>query len=436
MEQQTVRNPMARVMSVRDFRLLFGGATTSMLGDQFALIATPWLVLQLTGDPLVLGMVLALEGVPRAIFMLVGGAITDRMSPRLIMMISDAIRFVLTALMALVVFSGAVQTWMLYAFGLGFGLVAGFAIPAGNSIVPAIVEKDDLQAGNSIMMSVAQLVGFVGPTIAGILIGGYAHSLTGVGLAFAIDALSFVVSAACLWLMQGGRLVAGRREANESIWESILAGIRYLWSDQALRLLFVVMLAVNFLLLGPLLVGIPVLASQRLAEGAVAFGLLMSGYAGGNLGGYLIAGSLRRPTGLAIRFVLIGLLFGFGLVIAAFGFIRSTWVDFALMLIMGLGNGYIAITIFTWMQVRTPREMLGRMMSLVMFGSNGLIPISQAIAGAVSKWNLPLLFVAAGILIMLVSTWTVFQPALKIFSEHLTGEQSVIGVEQPGARVD
>ncbi len=427
---------MARVMSVRDFRLLFGGATTSMLGDQFALIATPWLVLQLTGDPLVLGMVLALEGIPRAIFMLVGGAITDRMSPRLIMMTSDAIGFVLTALMALVVFSGAVQIWMLDAFGLGFGLVAGFAIPAGNSIVPAIVEKDDLQAGNSVMMSVAQLVGFVGPTIAGILIGGYAHSLTGVGLAFAIDALSFAVSAACLWLMHGGRLVAGRREANESIWESILTGIRYLWSDQALRLLFVVMLAVNFLLLGPLLVGIPVLASQRLAEGAVAFGLLMSGYAGGNLGGYLIAGSLRRPTGLAIRFVLIGLLFGFGLVIAAFGFIRSTWVDFALMLIMGLGNGYIAITIFTWMQVRTPREMLGRMMSLVMFGSNGLIPVSQAIAGAVSKWNLTLLFVAAGILIVLVSSWTVFQPALKTFSENLTGEQAVIGAEQSAAHVD
>src|SRR5512135_851529 len=98
-QQQAARNPMLRVLGLRDFRLLFGGATTSLLGDQFALVATPWLVLELTGDPLALGIVLALEGVPRAVFMLVGGAITDRFSPRLIMLISDVIRLVLTGLM-------------------------------------------------------------------------------------------------------------------------------------------------------------------------------------------------------------------------------------------------------------------------------------------------------------------------------------------------
>jgi hypothetical protein len=62
------KNLMAKVFGMRDFRLLFSGATTSMLGDQFALIATHWLVLKLTSDPLALGIVLALEGIPRAIF--------------------------------------------------------------------------------------------------------------------------------------------------------------------------------------------------------------------------------------------------------------------------------------------------------------------------------------------------------------------------------
>src|SRR5512146_1571128 len=92
-------SPMLRVMSLRDFRLLFVGATTSLLGDQFALIATPWLVLELTGDPLALGIILALEGVPRAVFMLVGGAITDRLSPRIVMLLADVIRLLLTGLM-------------------------------------------------------------------------------------------------------------------------------------------------------------------------------------------------------------------------------------------------------------------------------------------------------------------------------------------------
>lgn len=420
-QKTTNKNPMLKVMSLRDFRLLFAGSTTSILGDQFAFIATPWLVLKLTGDPLVLGIVLALEGIPRAVFMLLGGAITDRLSPRLIMLTADIVRFVLTALMALVVLTGTVQMWMLYAFGLGFGLVAGFAIPAGNSIVPRLVEPQDLQAGNSLMMGTSQLVGFVGPTIAGILIGAYSKSPLGIGLAFSIDAVSFTVSAVCLWAMRMG----GQRSASvdsaptESVWASIWAGMKFLWDDKTLRLMFLVVTAVNFLFVGPLLVGIPVLADQRLPEGAVAFGLLMSAYAGGNLAGYLLAGSLPRPNGAVMRVFLLALLAVFGLVLGSFGFIRSTWLDFGLMLMLGLGNGYISIIMFTWMQVRTPKQMLGRMMSMLMLSNTGLVPISQAISGAVSKWSLTALFAFAGGLILVLTLFTAPQPGLKTFSNGM-----------------
>jgi MFS family permease len=415
---------MLRVLALHDFRLLLGGAATSLLGDQFAFIATPWLVLQLTGDPLALGIVLALEGLPRAVFMLIGGAITDRISPRVIMIAADALRFVLTALMALAVFTGAVQMWMLYVFGLLFGLVSGFAIPAENSIVPVLVKQQDLQAGNSVIMGVAQFVQFIGPTVAGIVIGRYAHSLFGIGLAFGLDALSFVVSAVCLWLIRGVTVPVRPEgaEAQEGVWASILAGVRNAWDDATLRLLFLVMLAVNFLLIGPLLVGIPVLADQRLPEGAVAFGLLMSAYSGGNLGGYLLAGVLPRPGGNTIRSVLLGLVLAFGVVIALLAFVTKTWVGFAMLLLLGFGNGYVAIILFTWIQLRTPRDMLGRMMSLLMFASNGLVPVSQAISGAVMKIDLNLLFIAAGVLDILVGIWTAFQPGLKALSERMAAE--------------
>jgi MFS family permease len=418
-------NPMRRVMSLRDFRLLFAGATTSLLGDQFALIATPWLVLRLTGDPLALGIVLALEGIPRAVFMLLGGAITDRLSPRLLMIASDLIRCVLTVGMALAIFTGAVQMWMLYVFGLGFGLVAGFAIPAENSIVPLLVAESDLQAGNSIIMGVSQLTGFIGPTIAGIIIGGFSGSFFGIGLAFAVDAASFAVSATTLWLMHGGgRSRSGSAAEPESIWASILAGVKYLWGEKVLRLMFLVITAVNFLIVGPLLVGIPVLASQRLPEGAVAFGLLMSAYAGGNLTGYLAAGSLPRPGGNTMRAFILLLLAAFGMVIGSLGFLRSTAADFILMLLLGVGNGYLSIILFTWMQTRTPREMLGRMMSILSLSNIGLVPIAQAISGAVSKWSLTGLFAMAGALVLVVTLWTAFQPALTEFSESLTAKPS------------
>lgn len=424
-EAQPAKNSMVRVMSLRDFRLLFSGATTSLLGDQFALVATPWLTLKLTGDPLALGIVLALEGLPRAVFMLLGGAITDRFSPRLIMLLSDLIRLVLTTLMALVVFTGTVQMWMLYVFGLGFGLVAGFAIPAENSIVPMLVEEQDLQAGNSIIMGVTQFVGFVGPTIAGILIGKFSTSSLGIGLAFAIDALSFAVSALTLWLMRTGGTIQKpslNGSDKESVWISIIDGVKYLWNDQALRLMFLVIMAVNFLLIGPLLVGIPVLADRWLPEGAVAFGLLMSGFAGGNLAGYLLAGSLPRPSGSFIRFLMVAVLIAFGVVIGSLGFIRSTWLDFSLMLLLGLGNGYIAILLFTWMQIHTPKDMLGRMMSILILASNGLLPISQAISGAAIKWSFNALFITAGALSILVMLWAAFRPELKAVSDNLAGQ--------------
>jgi MFS family permease len=419
--QPSQKNSMLKTLSIRDFRFLFLGSTTSIIGDQFAFIATPWLVLKMTGDPLALGIVLALGGIPRAVFMLLGGAITDRISPRLVMLSADIIRFLLTALMALAVVTGSVQMWMLYAFSLGFGLVAGFAIPASNSIVPMLVEDRDLQAGNSLIMGTDQLVGFLGPTIAGILIASYSKSPLGITLAYAIDAFSFAVSAFCLWAMRSGHQHAASAESakKDSVLASIWAGMKYLWDDRVMRMMFLVVTTMNFLFVGPLLVGIPVLADQRLPEGAVAFGLLMSAYSGGNLAGYLLAGALPRPAGKVMRLFLIGLLFIFGLGLCSLGFIRSTWIDFAIMLVVGLGNGYISIIMFTWIQVRTPRLMLGRMMSMIMLSNIGLVPVSQALSGAVSRFSLTGLFAASGALILLLALLTAPRPEVIAFSEGM-----------------
>lgn len=416
-------NPMLRVMSLRDFRLLFSGTTLSLLGDQFALIATPWLVLQLTGDAMMLGVVLALEGLPRAAFMLIGGAVTDRLSPRRIMLMADTVRLVLTALMAMAVFTGTVEVWMLFVFSLGFGLVAGFAVPAENSIVPLLVNKEDLQAGNSLIMGVTQLAGFVGPSLAGIVIGAYANSVAGVADAYAIDSITFAVSASCLFIMRGGRVNASEgEEAPEGIFASIRTAFLYVWSDDALRLVFLLLAAINFLLIGPLLIGIPLLAKTRLPEGAMAFGLLMSAFSGGNLIGFLAAGAAPRPGSGWIKAILIALLLGFGVVVGALGFIHSTAEDFVLLLLLGLGNGYVAILLFTWMQNRTPERMIGRVMSFLIFANTGLVPLSQAISGAVGKWDLDALLISAGGLAVLVTLWAWTRPELTLFSQELAAQ--------------
>ncbi len=420
---------MRRVMALRDFRLLLTGASTSLLGDQFALIATPWLVLQLSNDPLALGVVLALEGLPRAGFMLIGGAVTDRFAPRLVMVAADVARGVLTAAMAVVVMTGVVQMWMLYGFALFFGLVSGFAIPAENSIVPTLVRRDDLEAGNALIMGATQVTGFVGPTMAGVIIAGYSKSRFGIGLAYLIDAATFAISATAFWLIKVNRRPPADALAFR-LWASIGEGLRGVWEDNALRFVFFVLVAVNLFVVGPLLVGIPLLAHQRLPQGATAFGVLMGAFAIGNLAGYVAAGATTRPSSRRMRTIILGVLSSFGAVIASLGLFANLWLDAALLSGLGIGNGYLAISLFTWIQARTPPDMLGRTMSLVTFASLGLVSISQAAAGVGARWDLDALFVCSGSIVMAITAWSATRPGLHAFTDSLITPDSPIEKEQ------
>ncbi len=411
------QNPIRRVMALRDFRLLFAGSGLSLLGDQFALIATPWLVLQLTDDPMKLGLVLALEGLPRAAFLLIGGVIADRLTPRLTMLLADLVRLLLVALMALVVISGTVQLWMLYVFGFSFGIVAGCAIPAENSVVPTLLAKDDLQAGNSVIMGITQLAGFVGPSLAGVVIGTYAESIQGVGFAYGIDAATFAISALCLLMIRGR--AQHHAVAREGIVSAIKSALAFVWQDKTLRLVFSLLAAINFLIIGPLLIGLPIIANGRSSQGAVAYGVLMSAFAGGNLAGFIAAGALPRPRAVLIRGLIVALFAGFGLVVASIGSIPLLSLDVVLLALLGFGNGYLAILMLTWLQSRTPEQMLGRVMSFMVFASSGLVPLSQMIAGTLGKWNLDLVMLGAGALSLVFTIWAATRSQLITFSTQL-----------------
>ncbi len=120
-------NPMLKVLGIRDFLLLWIGQGTSMLGDQFNSIAGAWLVMKMTGDPMAIGMVMALGGVTRAIFTVIGGAITDRISPRKLMLLSDFVRLFISAILAIQVFTGTLQVWMIYIYGAVNGIMGGLS---------------------------------------------------------------------------------------------------------------------------------------------------------------------------------------------------------------------------------------------------------------------------------------------------------------------
>lgn len=131
------------VLRIRNFRMLWIGEGISLLGDQFYMIALPWLVLTLIGNTLAVGTVFATAGIPRSLFMLVGGALTDRFTPRKLMMNSNVARMVLTGLLAALVATSLIQLWMLYVLVLLFGLADAFFFPAQTSIVRTSCSRRD-----------------------------------------------------------------------------------------------------------------------------------------------------------------------------------------------------------------------------------------------------------------------------------------------------
>jgi hypothetical protein len=309
--------------------------------------------------------------------------------------------------------------WMLYGFAFGFGLVAGFAVPAENSIVPTLLRRDDLQTGNALMMGVAQLAGFVGPTLAGAAIALHASATTGVGIAYAIDAATFAVSATAFVKMRT-TWTAGVASDDVGLTASIGVGLRHIESDLAMRFVVCLLAAVNLFVVGPLLVGIPLLAHDRLAASASAFGVLMGAFAIGNLGGLVVAGATRPPSSATMRGVVLGFLSAYGIVVMSLGVITHLGLDAILLATLGAGNGYLAITLFTWVQGRTPPELLGRTVSVVTFAGIGLVSVSQAAAGAVARWDLEALFTISGLFVLATTIWAATRPGLRALTDSLT----------------
>jgi MFS family permease len=409
----------ASPLSVGNFRLLWIGESISLLGDSFYMIALPWLVLQITGSALALGGVLALAAIPRALFMLIGGALVDRFSPRAVMFASNFALLVLVALLSALVLTDSIRIEMLYGFALAFGLADAFYFPGQTAIVPQLLAEDQLQAGNTFVQGTAQLSGLLGPVLAGALIAVLGHAATadsvpsthGIGIAFGIDTLSFVVSLLCLSLM---RIPSTTKKAGEqqNVIASIKEGFGYLWSQSVLRIFFLLIVAMNFLVLGPIIVGIPVLANTRLAEGAAAFGIIMSAFGGGALLGIILSNVIPlKPKHMGTMLLLIVSVMGFG--IALMPLLPSTAVTAVVTLLMGMANGYTTIALFTWMQKRIPQALMGRVMSLILFSSVGLAPISNALAGAILQINLNLLFIGGGLLMAAVSLLAILLPAVR-----------------------
>ncbi len=177
----------------RSFALLWSGQTISSLGDSLYRVALAWWVLEKTGSATAMGTVLIFSMTPMLIFLLLGGVAVDRLPRILLMLGSDALRGIVSGVVAAMAFANVLEVWHIYIASIVFGFVDAFFQPAYVATVPEITPRESLNSANALTSLSRQLTGTVGPAIGATIV-----ALGGTPLAFALDSASFFLSALCL----------------------------------------------------------------------------------------------------------------------------------------------------------------------------------------------------------------------------------------------
>src|SRR5215218_5451353 len=266
----------------RRFRLLWLGQATSTLGDGLVPVALAFAVIQtLDGSPTDLGIVLAAQTLPLVVFVLAGGVWADRLPRQMVMLVSDVIRCVVQATIAVLLLSGHAELWHLVVLAAIYGTAQAFFQPAATGLVPATISPERLQQANALLGLSRSLAFVVGPAVAGVI-----AAVTNPGIVFVVDAATFAVSATSLALL---RLSRARREGER---HSFLADLKGGWHELVTHtwLWVIVAWAATFLgvVVAPFMTLGPVVAKESLG-GAAAWGIIAAGWGAGSLGGGLLA---------------------------------------------------------------------------------------------------------------------------------------------------
>ena len=374
------------------FRRLWIGSAISLLGDQFYLIALPWVVLQTTGSAIAMGTILMAAAIPRAVLMLMGGAAADRLSPRRILLGTACGRTLVVGAVGALLWFRILRTWELYVLGVAFGVADAFSLPAASAFMPSLVGREQLVAANSVMQTTAQVTTIAGPAPAGLAI-----KVLGAAWAFIIDAISFLFIIAALWTLPDPPRAAALNKP--PVWKSVREGIHYVRHDGALSSLMLLAAILNVCISGPMTVGLAYMAKTQFGSPA-AFGYAVSSLAAGGLAGALMAGFVKvKRCGV----LLLGASAMIAMCLAALAFLSQLAAIAAVLIVMAACAAVTNIHLASWIQGRVDLAVRGRVVSVLMLSVVGLQPLSLAAAGLLAAWSLTGMFMVSSAALLIVT---------------------------------
>jgi MFS family permease len=379
---------MGRALRHRNYRLFFAGQGLSLIGTWMTRVATSWLVYRLTGSALLLGLVSFAGQVPTFALSSFFGVLIDRWNRHRILLATQCLAMVQSALLAVFALSGTITVAHIFALAILQGLINAIDMPARQSFVVEMVEsRDDLPnaiALNSTLVNGARLIG---PSLGGVVI-----AAVGEGWCFTIDAVSYLAVIASLLAMRVRP--RPRQPARARVMTELREGAVYAASFPPIRaiLLLLALLSVTGM---PHIVLTPLFAAEVLGGGPHTLGLLMASSGVGAVCGALWLASRTSVLGLSRTLVATGTLLGVGLI----GYALSPWLILSMTFLLAVGGGLMVSmgASNTIIQTLVDEDKRGRVMGFYAMALFGMAPFGSLAAGALAeRFGAPATVMACG----------------------------------------
>ncbi len=359
----------------RNYKLWFWGQMTSLFGSWMQITAQGFLIYQLTGSPVQLGLLGFANGVPTWFFMLYAGVVADRVPRRRLLVITQTIMMILAFTLAALAFLGAVRPWHILILAFGMGIANAFDAPARQAFVLEMVEPADLTNAIALNGAMFNTATAVGPAVAGVT-----YALFGPAWCFVINGLSFIAVIAALTSMRLKPFVPRDRVA--SVARDLREGVRFVLTHATIRALIATIgVVTTFGLAFATLV--PAWAVRILGGNATTNGLLQSARGAGALLGALLIASLGRFE-FRGRLLTLGT-FAFPGLLIVFSLIH--WLPLSLVTLFGVGIAQIFIFNLcnSLVQTQVPEGLRGRVMGIYSMVFFGVFPLGALWIGAVAE---------------------------------------------------
>ncbi|MFD1019752.1 MFS transporter [Thalassobacillus hwangdonensis] len=393
-------SPVQSIFKNKNFLLLWGAALLSSFGISFFLFSQSWYVVNVLNLEASLGFIYIAASIPRVLFMIISGTVADRYSKTKIMFMSDFIRGLLLIGLVVWFLFGGITLWTFVGFAFFFGILDAFFWAAESAIIPAIIRKENLTRGNSIIQMTNQTSFILAPMLAGVIIAFGSYEVV-----FGTTAVMLIIASILIIMMRIPKSADQEANSQQAFWETFKEGVVYVKNSRILSLVLLTTVFINLFMTGPMTMGLPLFVKNILDGSAVDFSLLEAGLAGGMLIGAIVIGILnlnKRRGEIALLSLIVG-----GLAFAGMSFTTNLWLSMITLGIFGLTLSFTNIPFIAAIQGMIEEKVIGRVMGLISLASMGLIPVSYVITSGMLALGLSIHHIMAGGAILVVA-YTIF----------------------------